>query len=58
MKDKLTQFDQILIPFSLYFDYFETINPLESVAGVQKLVVIYLSLSGCHPNLSSDIENI
>jgi len=57
-RDTILHSDKILIPFFLYFDDFETNNPLGRHAGIQKLGAIYVSLPGCPPEFASKLENI
>lgn len=54
----LTFGTKIVIPYFLYFDDFETNNPLGSHAGVQKLGAMYISFPGCPPEFFSKLENI
>lgn len=54
----LTFGTKIVIPYFLYFDDFETNNPLGSHAGVQKLGAMYISFPGCPPEFYSKLENI
>lgn len=48
----------MLFPFLLYFDEFETNNPLGSHAGMQKLGAIYISLPSFPLEYASKLENI
>lgn len=48
----------IVIPLLLYFDDFETSNPLGSHAGVYKLGVVYFSIPTLPPEYLSKLENI
>lgn len=45
-------------PFLLYFDEFETNNPLGSHRGVQKLGAVYISMPSFLPELASKLESI
>lgn len=47
-----------VFPLILYFDDFETANPLGSHAGVYKLGGVYFSLPTIPPEYSSRLENI
>ncbi|XP_031341312.1 uncharacterized protein LOC116169372 isoform X1 [Photinus pyralis] len=46
------------IPLILYFDDFETSNPLGSHAGVYKVGVVYFSIAALPPQYISRLENI
>ncbi|XP_031340612.1 uncharacterized protein LOC116168774, partial [Photinus pyralis] len=50
--------NKIVLPLILYYDDFETSNPLGSHAGVHKLGVIYCSVATTPPQYSSRLENI
>jgi len=41
--------DKIIIPFFLYFDEYETNNPLGAHAGKKKLGAVYVSFGSCFP---------
>jgi len=42
--------DKIIIPFFLYFDEYETNNPLGAHAGKKKLGAVYVSFGSCLPS--------
>ncbi|XP_026823800.1 uncharacterized protein LOC105276340 [Ooceraea biroi] len=46
------------MPLILYFDDFETCNPLGSHAGIYKLGAIYFTIASVPPKYASRIENI
>jgi len=50
--------NKTLFPFLLYFDEFETNNPLGSHRGVQKLGAVYISMPSFPPELASKLESI
>lgn len=50
--------NDIVFPLVLYFDDFETINPLGSHAGCHKMGVIYFTIPTIPPAYSSRLENI
>ena len=50
--------DQLLVPFVLYFDDFETANPLGSRAGVYKLGAVYACLKCFPPMFNSQLKNL
>ena len=50
--------DQFVVPVFLYFDEFETRNPLGSHAGEEKLGGVYLSLATLPPHLVAKLHNI
>jgi hypothetical protein len=50
--------NRIIIPFVLYFDDFETGNPLGSRAGVHKLGSIYACLKCFPPKVNSKLKNL
>jgi len=50
--------NKMLFPFLLYFDEFETNNPLGSHAEIQKLGAIYMSLPFFPLEYASKLENI
>lgn len=47
-----------MIPLILYFDDFETSNPLGSHAGVYKVGVVYFTIAALPPQYISRLENI
>jgi len=49
---------QLVVPFMLYFDDFETANPLGSRAGVYKLGAIYACLKCFPPRFNSQLKNL
>lgn len=50
--------EDITLPIILYFDDFESGNPLGSHAGQYKLGAVYVSIATIPPNMSSRLENI
>lgn len=46
------------MPLILYYDDFETCNPLGSHAGIYKLDAIYFTIASIPPKYASRIENI
>lgn len=46
------------LPLTIYYDDFESGNPLGSHAGTQKIGVVYASISTIPPKFSSRLENI
>lgn len=49
---------KLIIPLLVYFDEFETGNPLGTQAGVHKLGGMYFSFASTPPKFSSKLENI
>ncbi|CAG9773464.1 unnamed protein product [Ceutorhynchus assimilis] len=49
---------KLVLPLYIYFDEFETGNPLGTQAGVHKLGGVYFSFAATPPKYSSRIENI
>jgi len=50
--------NRLIVPFVLYFDDFETANPLGSRAGVYKLGAIYACLKCFPPRFNSQLKNL
>lgn len=50
--------DRIVLPLYIFFDEFETGNPLGSKAGIHKLGGLYCSLACLPPSYASLLENI
>jgi len=50
--------DQIVIPLFLYYDDFETGNPLGTAAGIHKVGALYGSIASLPPQYISSLENI
>lgn len=50
--------NSIILPYMLYFDDFETANPLGSRAGVHKLGSIYACLKCFPPKFNSKLKNL
>lgn len=48
---------QIVFPYMLYYDDFETGNPLGSRAGVHKLGAVYASLKCLPPKFNAQLQN-
>ncbi|CAH1110432.1 unnamed protein product [Psylliodes chrysocephalus] len=59
-KNKISNFDEsdIVFPIFLYYDDYETGNPLGSHSGIQKLGAIYCSVACLPPKYQSALENI
>lgn len=59
-KKKIEHFDSesIVLPILLYFDDFETNNPLGSRSGIQKVGGVYAVCPFIPPEFSSKLENI
>ena len=57
-KQHLHENNKIVLPFVLFFDDFETGNPLGSKRGVHKMGALYLSLRCLHPSKLSKLKNI
>lgn len=57
-KSKLVTVTDKLLPLIIYFDDFESGNPLGSHAGVHKIGVIYISIATLPPDISSRLENV
>lgn len=55
---KYSNGDKTVFPIFLYFDDFETRNPLGSHAGEEKLGGVYVSLACLPPHLTAKMENI
>ncbi|XP_051173978.1 uncharacterized protein LOC127289825 [Leptopilina boulardi] len=55
---KYKDLNKIIIPLYLYFDDFETRNPLGSHAGEQKLGGVYISIASLPPHISAKMKNI
>lgn len=49
---------RIILPLVLYYDDYETGNPLGTSAGVHKVGAFYVSLMGVPPKYASRLENI
>lgn len=49
---------QIVIPLFLYYDDFETGNPLGTAAGIYKVGALYGSIATLPPQYASSLENI
>lgn len=47
-----------IYPLFIYYDEFETENPLSSHAGIRKLGAVYTSIACLPPNLASQIKYI
>lgn len=50
--------DKLVLPLFIYFDDFETGNPLGTQAGVHKLGGVYFSFPAIPPQYASRLENI
>lgn len=50
--------EQHVLPLLLYYDDFETNNPLGSAAGVHKIGALYFTIGGIPPSFSSCLENM
>lgn len=50
--------NKIVFPLFLYFDEFETNNPLESHKGISKCSGVYINLPNIPPQYQSKLENI
>ncbi|XP_063541728.1 uncharacterized protein LOC134750483 [Cydia strobilella] len=50
--------DENILPLTIYYDDFESGNPLGSHAGNQKIGVVYATISTIPPKFSSRLENI
>ncbi|KAB0803171.1 hypothetical protein PPYR_00141 [Photinus pyralis] len=59
-KDKLKSFknNDIVLPFFLYYDDYESGNPLSSHAGIHKLGAVYSSIPCMPVRFQSSLENI
>ena len=59
-KSLISKYDKnkIILPLYIYFDEFETGNPLGTHAGVHKLGAMYFTLGGIPQKYSSQLENI
>jgi len=58
-REKIEKYpNKTLFPFLLYFDKFETNNPLGSHRGVQKLGAVYISMPSFPTELASKLESI
>lgn len=55
---KYNNLNNITIPLNLYFDEFETRNPLESRAGEEKLGAVYISIACLPPHINAKLRNI
>lgn len=55
---KYSNSTKIIIPVYLYFDEFETRNPLGSHAGEEKLGGVYVSIACFPPHLSAKLKNV
>ncbi|XP_044588804.1 uncharacterized protein LOC123267985 [Cotesia glomerata] len=49
--------NQIVLPLLIFFDDFETGNPLASHAGKNKIGAVYSTIATIPPNMSSRVEN-
>ena len=52
------QTNQLTLPFVLYYDDFESGNPLGSKRGIHKIGAVYMALRCCYPFFYSKLENI
>ncbi|XP_030762279.1 uncharacterized protein LOC115887094 [Sitophilus oryzae] len=52
------KYNKIVIPLLIYYDDFETGNPLGSHSGIYKLGGVYVKIAGIPPKYSSKLENI
>lgn len=50
--------NEIVFPIVLYFDDFETLNPLGSHAGCYKIGIMYFTIATIPPEYASRLENI
>lgn len=50
--------EENILPLTIYYDDFESGNPLGSHAGNQKIGVVYATISTIPPKFSSRLENI
>lgn len=50
--------NQIVFPLVIYFDDFESLNPLGSHAGLYKIGSVYFSIAAVPPEYASRLENI
>ena len=55
---KYSNGDKTVFPIFLYFDDFETRNPLSSHAGEEKLGGVYVAVACLPPHLTAKVENI
>lgn len=55
---KYSNSSKIIIPLQLFFDEFETRNPLGSHAGEEKLGAVYISIACLPPYSSAKLRNI
>lgn len=55
---KRFSFNEIVFPLLLYFDDFETLNPLGSHAGCYKIGALYFTVPCVPPEFASRLENI
>ncbi|KAK5648036.1 hypothetical protein RI129_002928 [Pyrocoelia pectoralis] len=53
-----SQKDKMILPLILYFDDFESKNPLGSKAGYYKIGALYYTISTLPPHLITKLENI
>ncbi|KAF0769830.1 Uncharacterized protein FWK35_00006347 [Aphis craccivora] len=57
-KKIINQPNKIILPYFLYFDDYETNNPLGTHAGLKKLGAVYISFTPCFlPEFSSSLNN-
>lgn len=57
MKKRLFQ-NRLVLPLYIYWDEYETNNPLGSHRGVGKVGAVYIVIACLHPQLQSKVENI
>ncbi|KAB0800833.1 hypothetical protein PPYR_06572 [Photinus pyralis] len=57
-KLKETNRQKLVFPILLFFDDYESCNPLGTHAGVYKVGAVYVSIAGIPPKFSSLLENI
>ena len=50
--------NKIVVPLFLYYDDFETSDPLSKAAGIYKIGGMYFSIGGLPPKYSSMLENV
>lgn len=57
-KNNVPNNDELVLPLLLYYDDFETGNPLGSHAGIYKMGAVYCTIATIPPSYASRLENV
>lgn len=58
MEKEYADCNKIVLPLFVYYDEFETRNPLGSYAGEKKLGGVYVSIACLPPHLTAKLNNV